>query len=219
MVKCTKQKCVTCKWAQAPQANIDDPWQAMQPPPPPAEEPVLPDVSQQRLHAIQMSEQVALALARNGEKGFQHLHGYVQRCNQSNLSVGCRALVRLALIADHNKIPPAIRKQASHCGGVKPHDWVPAFPDTPHCADPGNEAYEAYVDQLLRTCEQELMQHADDETVTQIVLLQNLNREHKGDVVEAALAAANYAYCAQESKPMEWATLEGGAHAEGDLPT
>jgi hypothetical protein len=191
----------------------------MQPPPPPAGQPVLTDPSQQRLLAIQMSEQVAFALARHGEKGFQHLPETVRRRNQGDLSVGCRALFRLALIADHNKIPPAIRKQASHCGGVKPHDWVSAFPDTPHCADPGNEAYEAYVDQLLRTCEQELMKHADDETVTQIVLLQNLNREHKGDVVEAALAAANYAYCVQESKAMEWATLEGGAHAEGDLPT
>ena len=165
-----------------------------------------------------MSEQVAFALARHGEKGFQHLAETVRRRNQGDFSVGCRALFRLALIADHNKIPPAIRKQASHCGGVKPHDWVPAFPDTPHCADPGNEAYEAHVDQLLRTCREEVMPHADDETIQRIVDLQTLNREHKGDVVEAALAAANYAYCAQENLPMEWATLKG-AHAEGDLPT
>ena len=219
MVKCTKQKCVNCKWAPAPQANIDDPWQAMQPPPPPAEEPVLPDVTQQRLHAIQMSEQVALALARNGEKGFQHLDETVQRSNQSNLSVGYRAFVRLALIEDHSKIPPTVRKQASHCGGVKPHDWVRAFPDTPLCADPGNEAYEVYVNQLLCTCRREVLGHADDETTKRIVDLQTLNREHKGDVVEAALAAANYAYCVQETKAMEWATLEGGTHAEGDLPT
>ena len=145
----------------------------MQPPPPPAGQPVLNDASQQRLLAIQMTEQVALALARHGEKGFQHLHETVQRSNQSNLSVGCRALFRLALIADHNKIPPAIRKQASHCGGVKPHDWVRAFPDTPHCADPGNEAYEAHVNQLLRTCYEEVLRHADDETTKRIVDLQH----------------------------------------------
>ena len=202
-----------------PQENIDDPWQAMHPPPPPAGQPVLHDPSQQRLLAIQMSEKVALALARNGEKGFQHLDETVQRSNQSNLSVGCRALFRLALIADHSQIPATVRKQASHCGGVKPHDWVKAFPDTPHCADPGNEAYEAHVDQLLRTCREEVLRHADDETTKRIVDLQHLNREHKGDVVEAALAAANYAYCTQEDLPMEWATLKGGAHAEGDLPT
>ena len=124
----------------------------------------------------------------------------------------------MALLADSSEIPAAVRKQASHCGGVTPSDWVKAFPDTPHCADPGNEAYEAHVDQLLRTCHEEV-RHADDETIQRIVDLQKLNREHKGDVVEAALAAANYAYCVQESKPMEWATLEGGAHAEGDLPT
>ena len=203
-----------------PQENIDDPWQAMQPPPPPAEEPVLPDVTQQRLHAIQMSEEVALALARHGEKGFQHLHEAEQRSNQSNWSVGCRALFRLALIADHNKIPATVRKQASHCGGVKPRPpQVQVCPDTPDCADPGSEAYEVYVNQLLCTCRREVLGHADDETTKRIVDLQHLNREHKGDVVEAALAAANHAYCVQESKPMEWATLEGGAHAEGDLPT
>ena len=201
-MKPTREKCKTCKWLPAPQENIADPWQAMQPPPPPAGQPVLNDPSQQRLLAIQMSEQVALALARLGEQGFQHLHEADQRSNQSNWSVGCRALFRLALIADHNKIPTTIRKQASHCGGVKPHDWVKAFPDTPHCADPGNEAYEAHVDQLLRTCREEVLRHAEDETIQRIVDLQTLNREHKGDVVEAALAAANHAYCVQESKPM-----------------
>ena len=76
-----------------------------------------------------------------------------------------------------------------------------------------------YVNQLLWTCREEVLRHADDETIQRIVDLQTLNREHKGDVVEAALAAANYAYCVQESKAMEWATLEGGTHAEGDLPT
>ena len=166
-----------------------------------------------------MSEQIALALARHGEKGFQHLHETVQRSNQSNWSVGCRALFRLALIADHSEIPATTRKQASHCGGVKPHDWVRAFPDTPDCADPGNEAYEELVNKLLVSCRQDVLPNADDETMQRIANLQQLNREHKGDVVEAALAAANYAYCVQESKPMEWATLEGGAHAEGDLPT
>ena len=102
MVKVVKEKCKTCWYTEPPQENIADPWQAMQPPPPPAGQPVLNDPSQQRLLAIQMSEQVALALARNGEKGFQHLDETVQRSNQSNLSVGYRALVRLALIADHS---------------------------------------------------------------------------------------------------------------------
>ena len=92
-----------------------------------------------------------------------------------------------------------------------------AFPDTPDCADPGNESYEALVHKLLVLCRQDVARYADDEMMARIVHLQQLNREHKGDVVEAALAAANYAYCVQESKPMEWAPLEGGAHAEGDL--
>ena len=112
-----------------------------------------------------------------------------------------------------------MRKQASHCGGVKPREWVKASPDTPHCADPGNEAYEALVHKLLVLCRQDVQANTDDETMQRIVNLQQLNREHKGDVVEAALAAASYAYCVQETKAMEWATLEGGTHAEGDLPT
>ena len=105
-------------------------------------------------------------------------------------------------------------------GGVEPQgEHLPAWPDTPQCADPGNESYEALVQQLLLLCRQDVLDHANEETMQWIVALPQLNREHKGDVVEAALAAANYAYCAQESKPMEWATLQGGAHAEGDLPT
>ena len=125
-----------------------------------------------------------------------------------------------ALIADHSEIPPTVRKQASHCGGVKPRPpQVQAFPDTPDCADPGNESYEVLVHKLLVLCRQDVVRYADDETMARIVHLQQLNREHKGDVVEAALAVANFAYCAQEDVPMEWATLKGGAHAEGDLPT
>ena len=45
------------------------------------------------------------------------------------------------------------------------------------------------------------------------------NMEHKGDVVEAALAAADYAYKTQKGVPMMWEDLQGGAHADGDLPT
>ena len=41
----------------------------------------------------------------------------------------------------------------------------------------------------------------------------------KADLIEAALAAADYAYKIDNHQDMTWATLEGGAYVKSDLPT
>ena len=75
------------------------------------------------------------------------------------------------------------------------------------------------VDRLIDITRNEVYRDADVATQVRILVLQMFNMEHKGDVVEAALAAADCAYKKQEGVPMMWEDLQGGAHADGDLPT
>ena len=49
--------------------------------------------------------------------------------------------------------------------------------------------------------------------------IEGLGREKKADCIEAALAAADYAWKIDNHEDMTWATLEGGAHVKGDIPT
>ena len=174
--------------------------------------------SQDRADAIQGAEEVALTLAMHGEKGFEHLVNE-PLFNRYVGTIRFQILRRLTLISDHEVVPREVRKRASHCGGVMPRAYLAAFEDTPLCADPGNQAYAVIVDRLIAECQQEVAVHADIQMRQQIDALQNFNWEHKGDVVEAALAAACYACNAQMRTEMTWEGLAGGTHAEGDLPT
>ena len=154
----------------------------------------------------------------HGEKGFEHLRDFLP-FNGYVGNLRFQILRRLTLISDYEVVPRELRKLASHCGGVEPNQFLAAFVDTPRCADPGNRAYGVIVDRLIAECQQEVAVHADIQMRQRIDALQNFNWEHKGDVVEAALAAACYACNAQMGTEMTWEGLAGGTHASGDLPT
>ena len=225
-VKENKQKCRTCWDLQAkppPEPNFADPWTYVPPPPPPpaVQLAVRPMTSQEQLLAMNQTEELAMALAWHGQEGFVHcvIDG-PPVMEFPGRTLYFKSIYRLALIADNEVVPKEVRKQASHCGGVEPRlPLLEAFQDTPKLADPGNRAYSVLVDMLLDRTRDEVAFCADVQTQVRIQFLQTFNMEHKGDVVEAALAAADCAYKKQEGVPMMWEELEGGAHADGDLPT
>ena len=177
--------------------------------------------SQEQVLAMNKTEDVAMRLAWHGQEGFVHcvIDG-PPVMEFPGRTLYFKSIYRLALIADNEVVPKEVRKQASHCGGVEPRlPLLEAFQDTPKLADPGNRAYSVLVDMLLDRTRDEVAFCADVQTQVRIQVLQTFNMEHKGDVVEAALAAADYAYKRQEGVPMMWEDLQGGAHADGDLPT
>ena len=64
-------------------------------------------------------------------------------------------LDRIALMANHEKLPKVLRKFASQVGGISPgkNGSLPQCYDKtkwPEWADPGNAAYKAMVDELLK---------------------------------------------------------------------
>ena len=130
-----------------------------------------------------------------------------------------RALQRLALIADQELVCKDTFKKASHCGGVQPDGvFLIGWSDSPNCADAGNGIYEAIVNKLLHHC-QDTLKRIDSKSHSRIQFLAGLGREKKADTIEAALAAADYAWKIDNREDMTWATLAGGAYVKGDIPT
>jgi len=124
-------------------------------------------------------------------------------------------LRRLCLVADTDVVAARVRKLASHAGGVPPlAGKLAPFADTPQVADPGNAIYSVIVTRLIERI-------GNDATLPPWGLdaLRKLNAEHKGDVVEALLAAANAAADREEGKGRVWADLRGGACASSDAVT
>ena len=167
------------------------------------------------------AQYVAEKLAQEGEQGFEHLLGGERRppgtvCPSS---IKWDTLVRLALCADCSFIDADIRKQASHCGGVPPEParGLKACKGTEFVADPGNKVYFHVVRKLLDKCEA-LRATAPQSLVDQIDHLAGMAQGLRGDCIEAALAAAEYAHRVEHGKPITWKWLIGGAYATGDLP-
>ena len=161
--------------------------------------------------------QFAFILAEQAEPGFCFLRPEAQP--RGSADAGCifkKVLCRLGLIGDTAIVSKQIRKRASHCGGVPPNESLAAFPETPWLADPGNEVYGRIVRRLFMS---QVAQDASEEEGARIYHISNFNDEHLGDLVEAALAAANVAACIEKGSPHEWRTLCGGAHADGDTVT
>ena len=167
----------------------------------------------------------AETISRLGEKGFEHLvdsrpGAALQSPAYRGPILHWNVLQRLALIGDTNLIPRLQRKQASHCGGVAPDDRykaLPPLPGTRFCADAGNSVYFYIVENLLCKCE-DLTAMAPKSMKWRIQHLQKMAAECRGDVVETALAAAEYAHRVEHTKPITWKNLRGGAYATGDLP-
>ena len=93
---------------------------------------------------------------------------------------------------------------------------MPAWPNTPGVADPGNALYANVVRRLLLP-----WGHRATEVCTAWAWwnLCRLNEEHLADVAEAALAAANAAADRQEGVVRTWRGLRGGVWGRGDMAT
>ena len=129
--------------------------------------------------------------------------------------------MRLARCADHYIIPKTLRKESSQCGGIAPDIYLDLLPlkGTPDCADPGNKTYGKVVSKLLHMCHKDIREASDD-IRQQILHLGELNKEHRGDCIECALAAAMYANAKENEKSFNnYSELQGGTYAKSDLPT
>ena len=182
-------------------------------------------VSEHDADCLKAAQLCAETISRLGEKGFKHLvdsrpGAALQSPAYRGPILHWNVLQRLALIADTTLIPKVQRKQASHCGGVAPDDRYKALSPlkgTRFCADGGNNVYFYIVENLLCKCE-DLTAMAPKSMKSRIQNLQGMAAEYRGDVVETALAAAEYAHRVEHAKPITWKWLIGGAYATGDLP-
>ena len=219
-----KKRCRPCWGLQqtpVPQEPVRNPWPQSPQPPPVQEARCLVGSHSDNLEA---ARQVARLLARHNEKGFQHItfvgEPVTETAQHGKDNVQYRALLRLALIGDQELLSKADFKGASHCGGIKPNPpSLKPFPDTPYLCDAGNAAYETLVNTLLKHCSSYLANERIPARRCRVEYISQLNQEHKADLVEAALAAADFAFKVQVGEEFTWPTLQGGAHAEGDLPT
>ena len=165
---------------------------------------------------LEAARWLAQFLADYGERGFGALtKDGMKRKDRPRIHE--EVLHRLAAIGDHTLVPTTRRKKASHCGGVPPDGkLLKAFKDTPFVADPGNRIYSSIVRKLLATVNKERC------TSTQQLRMYNIvrwNDAHLGDLIEAALAAADAAAAFEAGTVRSWAELQGGAHGQGDEVT
>ena len=218
-------RCRTCKSIAGHKLNepVANPWpqepEQLQPPPTPQRErDVRPDQHSACIAAVRT---VAETLACFSEEGFEDIPMNGQRKTKGKIMIAIeyRALRRLALIADQDLVGRDTFKKASHCGGVQPDGiFLIGWSDSPNCADAGNAIYEAIVNKLLHHC-QDTLKYIDSKSHERIRFIAGLGREKKADCIEAALAAADYAWKMDNQEEMTWATLAGGAHVKGDIPT
>lgn len=206
-------RCRTCARSQPAPPPAPSPPPPAPPPPPPFPPPGPPAYAANLDAAMRVAE----ALAEQGESGFAACGG-TESLDEllGEEALWHSVLRRLCLIADTDVVGTKARKEASHCGGVPPvpGQLVP-FWDTPGVADPGNAVYAGIVRRLLaypHSCVDRLSPWGHEQLV-------RFNDEHLGDVVEAALAAANAAADAEEGRSRTWAGLRGGACGSGDRVT
>ena len=176
-------------------------------------------------NCMEVVRELAFKYANLGEAGFRHLVGFGQRPEidewQESWYLAEKALYRICQVAHHDDFPR--RKAASHCGGIAPYPpWQDGFDVTPMLADPGNAVYSAVVERLLEECGE--WRHCDFGSTSkkcitdQLSSLAQLGGEKRGDCIEAALAAADYAWKMYHGQPWTYKYLKGGAFAVGELP-
>ena len=135
------------------------------------------------------------------------------------------------LVAYLERSPTRVPKQwlslAAQAGGIAPlpDHGLPAYPGWPACADPGNKAYSMLCRELLGIVpHQDLPAFCGDG----LARLQQYNDQRLGDVVEAALAAADCANAAEQhvADPAghpawvrAYEDVVGGGRGHGDIVT
>ena len=179
--------------------------------------------TEENLRCLEACKSVAVTLCSLGEPGFHHILYKDEPVRASPRAQGqwWPLLLRLARCADHTLIDTTLRKDSSHCGSLAPDFNVNLLPlkGTPDCADAGNPIYSKVVQKLVHICKDDIREAPADIT-QQILHLQELNREHRGDVIECALGAAMYAHAVENGKSFDnYSELQGGACAKSDLPT
>jgi hypothetical protein len=168
---------------------------------------------------IEKAKEVARVLATHGESGFESLSSFSEpHVSRTTAPLLVRVLRRLSLIADTEVVAKTTRKGASHCGGVPPiPGLLVGFSDTPKVADPGNAVYAAVIKRLL---EEFIFEPGGIVPAGGYWHLCTFNASHLGDVLEAALAAANVAAEAEKGRSeLIWPELSGGAHGAADVVT
>ena len=178
------------------------------------------DVTDLNLEAV---KDVACVLAQHKEEGFTHIKFSGSRIRQhykKHHTLHYKALLRLALIADHNVLDPTTVRRAAICGGVKPQEGkLNASSYAPNLANAEHENYETVVNLLLKESKAFLDNEQSQKTKMRLEYIQLLGQDGKRKILEAALAAADYARKVQKGEQLTWDTLQGGAWARGDLPT
>ena len=162
------------------------------------------------LRYLGAADRIAVILSDHGEAGF----GGPGCPEMQALQVHLAAVRRMVIIAS---LPPRLRKDASHCGGVRPGAGLRPFADTPLVADPTNRVYAAAARSLLDRGLHGRILAETGVRADGLALLCRLNEEHLADVVEAALAAANAAADHEQGMPRTWAGLRGGVWGRGDV--
>ena len=175
------------------------------------------------LKCLEACKSVAVTLCSLGEPGFHHILHEDEPVKASPRAQGqwWPLLLRLARCADCKLIDTQLRKESSHCGSLAPDFDVNLLPlkGTPDCADAGNPIYSMVVRKLVYMCKDDIREAPEDIT-QQILHLQELNREHRGDIIECALGAAMYAHAVENEIDFNnYSKLQGGTWASSDLPT
>ena len=201
------------------QEPVANPWPESPQPPPVQEANCLVSLANPKFEA---ARQVARLLARHNEQGFQHIkfvgQPVTETAQHGQMKITYRALLRLALIGDQDLLSKEALKRASHCGGVKPNPpFLEAVQDTPDLSDAGNAAYNCVVNKLLQDCWSNLAKEWIYSRRCRIGYIAQLKREEKANLIEAALAAADYAWKQQEGHAWTWESLRGGVWGDGDL--
>jgi hypothetical protein len=173
---------------------------------PSAPEPPTPEPQRDATEAALSADKLAEFLASKGEPGFEAFECFKSEPLHSVSRAGA-LLRRCCLVL---QVPQALRKRASHCGGLAPDGTLGpvGFRDTPMVADPGNAVHGSVSRRLLCECP------APERSANcpwALGTLASLNDKDAGDVPKAILAAANSASDRELGRARTWEGLRGGA--------
>ena len=89
----------------------------------------------------------------------------------------------------------------------------------PNLANADHANYETVINRLLGDNNELVNAELSQKIKMRIAYIMILGLDKIRKILEAALAAADYAYKRENNQGLTWDTLQGGAYAQGDLPT
>ena len=191
------------------------------------------------------TRRLACVFYRFRQCGFEHLGlceplADVDRCpdygrpNTGNPEddLAVLTLWRFCLVCFLDVVPLHCRVACAGCGGIRPTFLLKSYgKECPNAGDLGNHNYRQFIRLLIRKYEE--LEAAGKITVKPIFmqsgfdqLKQTTSRANAGNVVEAALAAADAALCLQQSQDdgrsswrRQFVDIVGCGHGRGDEVT